>query len=56
MAHIQWGGYKWRPREKWGTYHPDKTYCYYDRSAIEINEKDEMILKTQMNPKTFKGK
>lgn len=56
MAHIQWGGYKWRPREKWGTYHPDKTYCYYDKSAIEINEKDEMILKTQMNPKTFKGK
>ena len=43
MAHIQWGGYEWRPREKWGVYHPEKTYCYYDRTAIEINEKDEMI-------------
>ena len=30
MAHIQWGGYEWRPREKWGVYHPEKTYCNSD--------------------------
>ena len=54
MANIKWANYSWLPREKWGVYHPNKTYCYYDRTAIDINDKDELILKTQYNPKKFK--
>ena len=56
MSKINWSGYEWLPREIWGQYHPDKAYCYYDRTAIDINDKDELILKTQYNPKIFKGK
>ena len=56
MANIKWANYSWMPKEKWGVYHPNKTYCYYDETAIDINDKDELILKTQYNPKTFKGK
>ncbi len=55
MANIKWANYNWLPREKWGVYHPNKTYCYYDRTAIDINDKDELILKTQYNPKKFKN-
>ena len=56
MNKIKWSGYEWLPREIWGQYHPDKAYCYYDKTAIDINDKDELILKTQYNPKIFKGK
>ena len=56
MSKINWSGYEWLPREIWGQYHPDKAYCYYDKTAIDINDKDELILKTQYNPKIFKGK
>ena len=55
MSNIKWSGYEWLPKEKWGTYHPNKTYCYYDRTAIDINDKDELILKTQHNPKKYKN-
>ena len=54
MSNIKWSGYEWLPREVWGQYHPDKTYCYYDPTAIEI-ENNELILKTQLNPKKFKN-
>ena len=53
MANIKWANYSWRTREKWGVYHPNKTYCYYDKTAVDINDKDELILKTQYNPKKF---
>lgn len=53
MSNIKWSEYEWLPREVWGQYHPDKTYCYYDPTAIEINSNNELILKTQLNPKQF---
>ena len=56
MANIKWANYSWLPREKWGVYHPNKTYCYYDRTAIDINDKDELskdFMKRLDNKKTF---
>jgi hypothetical protein len=53
MSKIKWQGYEWLPREIWGEYHPIKPYCYYDKEAIEINDQDELILKTHKNPKKF---
>ena len=53
---MKWQGYEWLTREVWGSYHPNKPYCYYDSTAVEVNEKEELILKTHRNPKTFKGK
>tara|TARA_R110002110_G_scaffold12237_6_gene58442 strand:- start:842 stop:1609 length:768 start_codon:yes stop_codon:yes gene_type:complete len=50
---IEWSGYEWLPQERWGQIHPDKSLQWYDPSAIEINDKDQLILKTHRNPKYF---
>ena len=49
---IQWSGYDWLTQERWGNMHPDKTYNWYDPSAVEIRN-DDLILKTHYNPKEF---
>jgi beta-glucanase (GH16 family) len=49
---IQWSGYDWLTQERWGNIHPDKTYNWYDPSAVEIRN-DDLILKTHYNPKEF---
>jgi len=49
---INWSGYEWITQERWGNIHPDKTYNWYDPSAIEIREGD-LILKSHYNPKKF---
>jgi hypothetical protein len=36
---IKWSGYNWLTQERWGNIHPDKTYNWYDPSAIEIRGK-----------------
>ena len=49
---ITWSGYDWLTQERWGNIHPDKTYNWYDPSAVEIRN-DDLILKTHYNPKEF---
>lgn len=49
---ITWSGYDWLTQERWGDMHPDKTYNWYDPSAVEIRN-DDLILKTHYNPKEF---
>jgi len=49
---ITWSGYDWLTQERWGNIHPDKTYNWYDPSAVEICN-DDLILKTHYNPKEF---
>lgn len=49
---ITWSGYDWLTQERWGNIHPDKTYNWYDPSAVEICNND-LILKTHYNPKEF---
>ena len=43
---IEWCGYKWLSQERWGQIHPDKAIQWYDPTAIEINDKGQLILKT----------
>ena len=50
---IEWCGYKWLSQERWGQIHPDKALQWYDPTAIEINDKDQLILKTHYNSKYF---
>ena len=50
---IEWSGYKWLTQERWGRVHKDKSYCWYDPSAVEITLKNHLNLKTQYNPKEF---
>jgi beta-glucanase (GH16 family) len=52
MKTINWSGYEWITQERWGNIHPDKSYNWYDPSAIEIREGD-LILKSHYNPKEF---
>lgn len=49
---ITWSGYDWLTQERWGNIHPDKTYNWYDPSAVKICN-DDLILKTHYNPKEF---
>jgi beta-glucanase (GH16 family) len=49
---IKWSGYNWITQERWGNIHPDKTYNWYDPSAVEVRGED-LILKTHYNPKEF---
>lgn len=49
---INWSGYNWIPRERWGLIHPDKSYCWYDETAIELSD-DRIHLLTHYNPRYF---
>ena len=49
---IKWAGYEWETQERWGDIHPDKTYNWYDPSAVEVQD-DVLILKSHYNPKEF---
>ena len=50
---INWSGYKWLTQERWGNIHEGKTFCWYDDTAVEINNKDQLILKTHKNSNYF---
>ena len=52
---IRWCGYEWLTQERWGQVHPEKPNWWYDESAITILENDNMVLRTQYNPKEFDG-
>jgi len=52
METINWSGYEWITQERWGNIHQDKTYNWYDPSAVEIRG-DDLILKSHYNPKKF---
>ena len=50
---INWSGYKWLTQERWGQIHLEKPNWWYDPTAIQINSKSEIVLKTHYNPKRF---
>ena len=50
---IEWSGYRWLTQERWGRVHKDKPYCWYDPSAVQVNPKNYLTLKTHYNPKDF---
>ena len=33
---FQWSGYEWITQERWGQIHPNKSFCWYDPSAVEM--------------------
>tara|TARA_R110002012_G_scaffold3034_3_gene14304 strand:- start:710 stop:1447 length:738 start_codon:yes stop_codon:yes gene_type:complete len=51
---LNWSGHEWRKQEPWGIIHPDKAWNYYDESAVEVDDKGTLHLKTQFNPITIK--
>jgi len=53
MKKIKWQGYEWLPQERWGQYHPKKSFVWYDPSAVSINDSDYLILKCRPNQKDF---
>jgi beta-glucanase (GH16 family) len=50
---IQWSGYEWYLQEHWGQVHPEKPWMWYDPSAIEVDNRGYLHLKTKYNPKYF---
>ena len=50
---MEWSGYNWLTHERWGQIHPDKPYCYYDESAVLIDQNNHLNLITHYNPKYF---
>lgn len=53
MKTLNWSGYEWLTQERWGSIHKDKSYCWYDPSAVQTTLKGYLNLKTQYNPKEF---
>lgn len=51
MKRINWSGYRWITQERWGISHPDKSWCYYDESAVNVDENKILHLQTMYNPK-----
>lgn len=49
---INWSGYSWETRQRWGRVHKDYPHTWYDPAATEISD-DKLILKTHYNPKYF---
>lgn len=50
---IWWSGYKWLTRERWGSIHPYKSYNWYDPSAVEVTDKNQLKLHVHYNPREF---
>ena len=50
---INWSGYEWLTRERWGSIHPSKSWNWYDPTAIEINDAGQLRLKIHRNPRDF---
>jgi len=52
---MKWSGYEWIKQERWGNIHPDKPICWYDPSAVSVDENGYLNLKTHYNPKEFES-
>ena len=54
---FQWSGYEWITQERWGQIHPNKSFCWYDPSAVEMiycaDGKEQLVLKTHKNSQYF---
>jgi len=50
---INWQGYNWHKRQIWGEIHPNHTFCWYDPTAVKIDEDDSLHLLTHKNPRYF---
>lgn len=48
-----WSGHEWLTQERWGQIHPDKSFCWYDSSCVEVDEFGYLHLKTKHNPRYF---
>lgn len=49
---IDWSGYKWLTRERWGIIHPEKSYNWYDPSCVKVFD-GTLNLDIKYNPKSF---
>lgn len=52
MEKIEWQGYEWLTRERWGDFRPHDPICWFDPAAVEI-EGEELVLKARKNIKLF---
>lgn len=53
VRRIEWSGYEWMTSERWGQVHPSKDFCFYDESAVTIDDDRNLVLKTHKNPTEF---
>ena len=52
---IEWSGYEWILRERWGDVHPDNPICWHDPECVRV-EGDCLYLSVSENSKEFNGK
>lgn len=50
---INWQGYEWLPRERWGQVHLEKPLVWYDETAIQIDSDQTLRLKARPHSKTL---
>lgn len=47
---INWSGYEWITEERWGNLHPEKPYCWYDSTCVNIDDDGTLRLKVDYHP------
>lgn len=52
IEHINWCGYTWLTRERWGSWHSGKPWNWYDMNCIRVKD-DILYLSVQKNPRVF---
>ena len=50
---IKFCGYDWITEERWGKIHPEKSYVWYDESAVVSKSDTEISLLSKYSPKYF---
>ena len=53
MKTINFCGYEWITQERWGQFHKDKPYVWYDEDSVKINNDDTISLMSEHKPKFF---
>jgi beta-glucanase (GH16 family) len=53
MNTIEWSGYKWITQERWGEIHKSKSWCWYDKERVKVDDKNYLHLETLKHPKEF---
>jgi hypothetical protein len=52
---IRWSGYDWITNERWGLIHEKKSNQWYDQSCVQIDQDNNLHLKTKLNPRFFQN-
>lgn len=52
---FEWCGIRWTTRERWGTVHPEKAYCWYDDNCVSVDDDGYLRLICKYAPRRIES-